>query len=92
MERYKTHLVEKGFTQQYGINYDETFSLVSRIKYIWTILSLVAFYDYELFQMDVKIAFLNGNFYEDIYMEQSPDFIVDENKVWKLERSIYDFK
>ena len=92
MERYKTHLVEKGFTQQYGINYDKTFSLVSQIKSIRTILSLVAFYDYELFQMDVKIAFLNGNLYEDIYMEQPLGFIVDENKVCKLERSIYGFK
>ena len=84
--------MEKCFTQQYVINYDKTYSLVSQIKSIWTILSLVAFYDYELFQMDVKMAFLNGNLYEDIYMEQPLGFIVDENKVCKLERSIYGFK
>lgn len=63
VERYKARLVAKGSTQQFGIDYDETSSLVVRIQSIQIILCLVACYDYELFEMDVKTAYLN----EDIY-------------------------
>ncbi|GJT50671.1 retrotransposon protein, putative, ty1-copia subclass [Tanacetum coccineum] len=79
---YKARLVAKGCTQTYGVDYEETFSAIA------------AYYDYEIWQMDVKTTFLNGFLEEEIYMEQPKGFI-DPNhprKVCKLQRSIYGLK
>ena len=65
----------KGYTQKEGIGYDETFSLVAMLKSIRILLSITAHYDYEIWQMDVKIAFLNGNLEEEIYMMKPEGFI-----------------
>src|SRR5215813_4706451 len=64
------------------------------LKSIHTLLSIAAYYDYEIWQMDVKIAFLNGNLDEYIYMIQPEGFITQgqEQKVCKLQRSIYGLK
>ncbi|GJY27458.1 putative RNA-directed DNA polymerase [Tanacetum coccineum] len=91
---YKARLVAKGFTQTYGVDYEETFSPVADIRAIRILIAIAAFYDYEIWQMDVKIAFLNGYLDEDIYMVQ-PEGFVDPNhprKVYKLQRSIYGLK
>ena len=68
VETFKARLVIKGFTQHEGINYDETFSLVAMLKSIRIVLSIAACLDFEIWQMDVKTAFLNRNLDEDIYM------------------------
>ena len=65
----------KGFTQGEGIDYNEVFSPVS-CKDSFRII-LVAHHDLELHQMDVKTAFLNGDLYEDVYMAQPKDFVVE---------------
>nr|GEV40359.1 hypothetical protein [Tanacetum cinerariifolium] len=65
-----SRLVAKGYTQLYGINYEETFSPVADIRAIRILISIAAYYDYEIWIMDVKIAFLNGYLDEDIYMVQ----------------------
>nr|GFA85554.1 hypothetical protein [Tanacetum cinerariifolium] len=57
---YKAFLVAKGFTQTPGIDYDETFSLVADIRAIRILIAIAAYYDYEIWQIDVKTAFLNG--------------------------------
>nr|GEU80123.1 hypothetical protein [Tanacetum cinerariifolium] len=57
---YKARLVAKGYTQTPGINYEETFSLVADIKAIRILIAIAAYYNYEIWQMDVKTAFLNG--------------------------------
>jgi hypothetical protein len=65
---YKARLVAKGFRQVQGIDYDKTFSLVAMLKSIRIILAIAAYFDYEIWQMDVKIAFLTENLEEDMYM------------------------
>ncbi|GJT93156.1 retrotransposon protein, putative, ty1-copia subclass [Tanacetum coccineum] len=91
---YKARLVAKGFTQTYGVDYEETFSPVADISAVRILIAIAAYYDYEIWQMDVKTAFLNGFLEEEIYMEQ-PEGFIDPNhpsKVCKLQRSIYGLK
>nr|GEX50792.1 hypothetical protein [Tanacetum cinerariifolium] len=57
---YKARLMAKGYTQTLGIDYEETFSPVADIRAIRILIAIAAYYDYEIWQMDVKTAFLNG--------------------------------
>ena len=94
VERYKTRLVAKGFTQKAGIDYEETFSPVVRYTSIRTLLAVVNQLDLELHQMDVSTAFLNGELSEDIYMSQPEGYIQKgkEKLVCKLNKSLYGLK
>ena len=94
LERYKARLVAKGFTQKEGIDFKETFSPVSTKDSFRTIMALVAHFDLELHQMDVKTAFLNGDIDETIYMMQPENFVSGDPKrmVCKLKKSIYGLK
>ena len=91
VETFKVRLVVKGYTQKEGIDYEETFLPVAMLKSIRILLSIATHYDYEIWQMDVKTDFLNGNFEEEIYMMQLEGFIAKNQKhlVCKLKRSIY---
>nr|GEV76822.1 retrotransposon protein, putative, Ty1-copia subclass [Tanacetum cinerariifolium] len=65
---YKARLVAKSYTQLYGVDYEETFSPVTNNRAIRNLISVATYYDYEIWKMDIKSAFLNGYLYEDIYM------------------------
>ncbi|GJT09525.1 retrotransposon protein, putative, ty1-copia subclass [Tanacetum coccineum] len=86
---FKARLVAKGVTQIYGVDYGETFSPVADIRSIRILLAIIAFYDYEIWQMDVKTAFRNGHLSEDVYMVQPEGFVDPKhpNKVCKLQAS-----
>src|SRR3954465_8780970 len=89
---YKARLVAKGFRQIRGVDYDETFSPVAKLKFVRIMLAIAAYYDYEIWQMDIKTAFLNGYLKEELYMMQPEGFVdpKNANKVCKLQRSIYE--
>ena len=91
---YKARLVAKGFRQIQGVDYDETFSPVVMLKSVRIMFAIVAFFYYEIWQMDVKTAFLNGHIEEELYMMQPKNFVdrKDADKVCKLQRSIYGLK
>ena len=91
MTVYKARLVAKGFSQVPGVDYDETFSPVAKPKSVRIMLAIAAFFDYEIWQMDIKTAFLNGFLKEELYMMQPEGFVDPKsaNKVCKLQRSIY---
>ena len=94
IDTFKARLVAKGYRQRQGIDYDETFSPVAMIKSIRILLAIAAHYDYEVWQMDVKTAFLNGNLEEEVYMIQLEGYTSKEfpEKVCRLQRSIYGLK
>ncbi|GKV26674.1 hypothetical protein SLEP1_g35932 [Rubroshorea leprosula] len=69
MERYKARLVAKGLTQEYGIDYEETYAPVARLTSVCSLLAIAAMRRWKLFQMDVKNAFLNGDLEEEVYMK-----------------------
>ncbi|KAK1660603.1 hypothetical protein QYE76_048762, partial [Lolium multiflorum] len=84
---YKARLVAKGFRQIQGVDYDETFSPVAKLKSVRILLAIAAFFDYEIWQMDVKTAFLNGDIEEQLYMVQPKGFVDPKNAT----RVIKDF-
>ena len=63
VEHYKARSVAKGFTQEYGIDYEETFALVACLTFVCSLLTIVTVRHWLLFQMNVKNAFLNGDLY-----------------------------
>ncbi|KAH9782721.1 Integrase catalytic domain-containing protein [Citrus sinensis] len=89
--RYKARLVAKGFTQKEGIDYNEVFSPVVKHTSIRILLTLVAEYELELAQLDVKMAFLHGDLEEEIYMIQPCGFRVagKENHVCRSQEERY---
>ncbi|GJW07921.1 retrotransposon protein, putative, ty1-copia subclass [Tanacetum coccineum] len=91
---FKARLVAKGYTQTYDVDYGETFSPVANIRAMRILLAIAVFYDYEIWQMDVKTAYLNRHLSEDVYMVQ-PEGFMDlkyPSKVCKLQRYIYGLK
>nr|GEW82748.1 hypothetical protein [Tanacetum cinerariifolium] len=91
---YKARLVAKGYTQTLGIDYEKTFSPDADIRAIRILIAIAAYYDYEIWQLDIKTAFLNGYLNEEVYMEQPEGFVNPKypNRVCNLKRSIYGLK
>ena len=87
-KHYKARLVAKNLTQEYEINYEETFAPVARISSVHALLAVVAASKCDLFQMDVKNAFFNGDLSEEVYMQPPPSLSVESNKVCYL-RSLF---
>ena len=76
LTKYKARLVVKEYRQKEGLDYFDTYSLVTRITLITMLIALETVHDLKIHQMDVKTTFLNGELDEEIYMEQPEEFII----------------
>ncbi|GKE25212.1 putative ribonuclease H-like domain-containing protein, partial [Tanacetum coccineum] len=90
----KARLVARGYRQEEGIDFEESFAPVARLEAIRIFLAFVAHMNMVVYQMDVKTAFLNGNLREEVYVSR-PDGFVDPdnpNHVYKLKKALYGLK
>jgi len=90
IQKHKARLVAKGYSQQPGIDYNETFALVSRLDTIRALIALAAQKGWNIYQLDVKSVFLNGVLEEEIHVEQPQGFINkgNEGKVLRLKKKL----
>ena len=93
-KRYRARLVVKGYAQKKGLDFEEIFSPVVRMTTIRAVLGLVAIWDLELEQLDVKMTFLHGDINEELYMEQPEGFVQKgkEHLYCRLKQSLYGLK
>ncbi|GKE44099.1 retrovirus-related pol polyprotein from transposon TNT 1-94 [Tanacetum coccineum] len=92
--RNKAHLVAKGYSQQGGIDFEESFALVGRLEAVRLFVAYAAHKSFLVYQMDVKTTFLIGPLKEEVYVNQ-PDGFVDPhhpNKVYHLKKALYGLK
>ncbi|KAK8609283.1 hypothetical protein V6N13_061732 [Hibiscus sabdariffa] len=92
--RNKARLVAQSYSQEEGIDFDETYAPVARMEAIRMLLAFACHHEFKLFQMDVKSAFLNGFISEEVYVEQPPGFEDPNfpNHVFKLSKALYGLK
>ena len=81
-DRSKERLVARGFYQKEGINYEETFAPVARYTSIRATMALASMMKWDVHQMDVKTTFLNGVIKEEVYIEKTQGFEVEEGIIW----------
>ncbi|GKD58757.1 retrovirus-related pol polyprotein from transposon TNT 1-94 [Tanacetum coccineum] len=93
-ELNKTRLVAKGYKQEEGIDFKESFSPVARLEAVRMFIAFAAHMNITIFQMDVKTAFLNGPLKEEVYVSQPEGFIDSEfpNHVYRLKKALYGLK
>ncbi|GJR42598.1 retrovirus-related pol polyprotein from transposon TNT 1-94 [Tanacetum coccineum] len=92
--RNKARLVAKGYAQEEGIDFEESFAPVARLKAVRIFVAYAAHKSFPIYQMDVKMAFLNGPLKEEVYVAQ-PDGFVDPDhpdKVYRLRKALYGLK
>jgi hypothetical protein len=75
VRKYKAKLVAKGYAQTYGVNYEETYSLVAKMRIVRAIIIMAVAKGWSLHQMDVKNVFLHGDLQEEVYMEQPLGYV-----------------
>ncbi|KAM1556843.1 hypothetical protein PS2_040150 [Malus domestica] len=94
VEKHKARLVAKGYCQQYGIDYAEVFAPVARLDTIRIVISLAAQKNWDIYQLDVKSAFLHGELEEEVFVDQPPGYEQkgQETKVYRLNKALYGLK
>lgn len=92
LERCKARLVAKGYNQKYGVDYEEIFFPVVKMKSVRCLISLAASKKWDLFQLDVNNAFLHGDLSEEVYMLVPKGMAKPDKLVCRLRKSIYGLK
>lgn len=84
----------KGYSQKEGIDFDEVFAPVARMETIRILIALGTQRSWPIYQLDVKSAFLKGEFKEEVYVLQPEGFIVEgkEQLVYKLQKALYGLR
>ena len=86
----------KGCSQEFGIDYDETFSLVFKLTLLRILLAIRAKYNYKIHQIDIKTAFLNGDIDMELYVHQLQGYELYDDKqnelICKLHKGLYSIK
>jgi hypothetical protein len=90
----KHDLLQKGYSQVEGLDFDETYALAGMLESIHILLAYATYHDFKLYRMNVKSVFLNGPIKEEVYVEQPPDFEDSKypNNVYKLSKALYGLK
>jgi len=94
VEKFKARLVAKGYAQRHGMDYTEVFAHVARFDTIRMMLAVAAQFNWEVFQLDVKSAFLHEELKEEVYVQQPEGYTKkgEEEKVYKLQKALYGLK
>jgi hypothetical protein len=85
-------LVAKGYSQEYGIDYEETFAPVARMVTVRCLITVASINKWNIYQMDVKNAFLNDDLSEEVYMDAPPGMETPKGKVLRLQKALYGLK
>nr|GEZ14608.1 retrovirus-related Pol polyprotein from transposon TNT 1-94 [Tanacetum cinerariifolium] len=90
----KVRLVAKGYAQEEGIIFEESFALVARLEAIWIFIAYAAHKSFPIYQMDVKTTFLNGPLKEEVYVAQPDGFVNPDHpkNVYRLRKALYGLK
>jgi hypothetical protein len=92
--KHKARLVTKGYVQKEEVDYEEVFAPVSRLDLVRLLLALAAQENWKVYHMDDKLAFLNGDLNEEVYVLQPPSFVIEgqEHKVFRMNKALYGLK
>nr|GFB91559.1 Gag-Pol polyprotein [Tanacetum cinerariifolium] len=92
--RNKARRVAKGYAQEEGIDFKESFALVARLEAVWIFIDYAAHKSFPIYQMDMKTTFLNGPLKEEVYIAQPDGFVNPDHleKVYRLRKALYGLK
>ena len=92
LDRFKARLVARGFSQRYGIDFEETFAPTLRYESLRLLLAVATRYDFEIEQMDVVSAYLSGTVQEELYMDPPKGLLIPPGQVCRLKKGLYGLK